>query len=538
MTANMPPLLNANASFGLDVAETPDFPTITDLLREMDRLGVTQALVWNKSAVPHAPSGNQRLLDAWQALPPAERERVIPSLLGAPPMLYERGAMDALVLMMKQYGLRALRAAPLNMGHDVCHLEFLLEKLRRFSPLLAVSIRELRDPSALSALAARFPEMIFMLCDAMWNNMNAVFDIMHRNANVIAETSWMHSEGILSILVKEFGAGRIVFGMGPRSHAGAAIAGLRHAGLKPDEERAIASGNLAALLKVKQPPLRQQSGSKPENSLWQRFLRGEPLGVPVLDIHAHLGTSSRWILPEGDLEQNLRGMIARMDSIGIERSVVFLGSNPLGDNIIEGNAALERVAANHPNRLNGMLYFHPAYAKVMASELDKWFESGFFVGFKILCGYWKIPITDKVFQPVWEYANRCRLPVLIHTWGGGYDAPHCLRDIVRRHPDATFILGHSGGDNQGRAEAEDLARENPNVMLEWCGSFCSNRLWEDTFAALGNQQVVFGTDSAAHSVHWELGRLLSLDVPDETLLPVLSANARAILARRRAKGAS
>ena len=533
MPTTLPPLLNANASFGLDIAETPDFSTISDLLKEMDRLGVAQALAWNKSAVSHAPSGNKRLLDVWQALPPAERERVIPSLLIAPPMLYERGAMDELVLIMKKCGLRALRAAPLNMGHDICHLEFLLEKLRRFSPLLAVSIRELRDPSALSALAARFPEMTFMLCDAMWNNMNAVFDLMRRNINVIAETSWMHSQGILSIMAQEFGAGRIVFGMGPRSHAGAAIAGLRHAGLKPAEERAIARGNLAALLKLKKPPQQQQRGSKPENSLWQRFMRGEPLGVPVLDIHAHLGTSSRWILPESDLDQNVQEMVERMNSIGIERSVVFLGSNLLGDDVFEGNAALERAAANYPDRINGMLYFHPAYAAAMAPKLDRWFESGFFIGFKILCSYWKVPVTDKAFLPAWEYADRCRLPVLIHTWGGGYDAPHCLADIAHRYADATFILGHSGGDDQGRAEAEDLARKNPNVILEWCGSFCSSRLWEDTLAESGNRQVVFGTDSVAHSVHWEIGRLLSLDVPDETLAPVLSANAQSILNRRR-----
>ena len=47
------------------------------------------------------------------------------------------------------------------------------------------------------------------------------------------------------------------------------------------------------------------------------------------------------------------------------------------------------------------------------------------------------------------------------------------REIVARYPDLALILGHSGGTDAGRREAEDLAGEFPNVFLEWCGSFCS-----------------------------------------------------------------
>jgi hypothetical protein len=38
---------------------------------------------------------------------------------------------------------------------------------------------------------------------------------------------------------------------------------------------------------------------------------------------------------------------------------------------------------------------------------------------------------------------------------------------------------------------------------------------------------------AAHGIDWELGRLLSLDVADEVLVPILGANMRRILTRRR-----
>ncbi len=64
--------LNVNGSFGLDIAETPDYPCLDAFLRDMDRLGIVQAIVWNKAAVPHAPSGNRKLVEILRASPAAQ----------------------------------------------------------------------------------------------------------------------------------------------------------------------------------------------------------------------------------------------------------------------------------------------------------------------------------------------------------------------------------------------------------------------------------------------------------------------------------
>jgi predicted TIM-barrel fold metal-dependent hydrolase len=77
-----------------------------------------------------------------------------------------------------------------------------------------------------------------------------------------------------------------------------------------------------------------------------------------------------------------------------------------------------------------------------------------------------------------------------------------------------------------------MALEFPNVFLETCGSFCTTRRWEDTLKSVPVSQVVYGTDAAAHDIHWELGRILSLDVSEEVLVPILGQNMRRILARR------
>lgn len=523
-------LLNANGAIGLNVAETPDYRGIPDILREMDRLGIAQALVWNKSAIPHARGGNRRLLDALQA-DPAARDRIIPSLVVAPAMLYERGAMDDLVCALRETGLRALRALPRSLGYDLSCLEPLLERVAEFKPVLLVSANE--GLGGVLGLAERFPGMPIVVTSAMWPQMGWMFDAMRRRANIYAETSWIHSQGTVELLVREFGVSRVIFGMGPRSHAGAAIAGLARSGLAPAAIRRVARGNMAELLGFPPCDIRMRPAGKAPDSMWSRLLRGERLGIPLIDAHSHLGPSSRWIIEEGDTPRMMEQMLERMDRIGVEKNIVSLGSNPLADDVVKGNEFLEAVTGPHHGRLKGMISFHPAYAAALSAKLDEFFARDFFVGFKILCSYWNVPVTDPAFTPAWEYADRHRLPVLLHTWGGSYDAPRLLAGIARRYPEAIFILGHSGGDDAGRREAEALALENENVVLEWCGSFCSSRLWEDTIKTVGNRRIVFGTDAVFHSIDWELGRLLSLDVSDEALTPILGDNMRAILARRR-----
>jgi len=48
---------------------------------------------------------------------------------------------------------------------------------------------------------------------------------------------------------------------------------------------------------------------------------------------------------------------------------------------------------------------------------------------------------------------------------------------------------------------------------------------------VGKEKVLYGSDTVAHDMAWELSRYLSMPVPDEILLPGLGANMRKILSR-------
>jgi len=221
-----------------------------------------------------------------------------------------------------------------------------------------------------------------------------------------------------------------------------------------------------------------------------------------------------------------------MDAMGIQ-SMIVSDARALMGSCVEGNVQLEERAAQYGSRFLGYLTFNPLYGAALTARFEDFFSREFFVGFKTLCDYWQTPITDERFVPMFEYANKHRLPILSHTWEGTCDRPGMFTEIVQRYPDAAFILGHSGGGDAGRREAEQLALTSPNVHLEWCGSFCSSIPWEETLDKVGTDRVVFGTDAIFHDFAWELGRFLSLDLPFDVIRPILGENMTRILESRR-----
>ena len=52
---------------------------------------------------------------------------------------------------------------------------------------------------------------------------------------------------------------------------------------------------------------------------------------------------------------------------------------------------------------------------------------------------------------------------------------------------------------------------------------------EESLEYIDYKRLVFGTDTVVHDVAWELGRLLSMDLPDEWLTGILGNNMKRIL---------
>ena len=157
--------------------------------------------------------------------------------------------------------------------------------------------------------------------------------------------------------------------------------------------------------------------------------------------------------------------------------------------------------------------------------MDKMFATGFFIGFKTMPGYNGIGLGDERYIPMFEYAKKHDLPILLHTWGA--KDIRSFADVSARWPGVKVILGHSGGLEDGRQECHKVAQDPkyPDLYFEFCGSFFSTVSWKDSLEFIDYRRVLFGTDANLHDAAWELGRLLSEDICDEQLEAILSGNA-------------
>lgn len=531
------PLFNINGNVGLGAYETPEFPAVSDFVAHMDYLGVDRSLLWHVEARDMNPTwGNKRLLREIREA--GAEDRVFPAFVITPACFFEDGALDFLKENLKSGAVRVLRIIPDVSRFPIRQIERVLAELAEFKPLVLWDCRVFSDELAMrdvDYLAATFPNVSFALTQKMWPGFGAILDLMWRHSNVFIDISWAHMRDIIELLRDEFGADRVLYGFGNKGHYGASIAALSHARISREERELIAHGNVERLLGIEplEGKLAKNVPLLERKPLWTKFRSGKALDeVTIIDAHTHTGPHTRgWFLRDIDLETNIKNLVAQMDRNGVNRMIITPESALFGEPV-QGNRDVEKAMEPYLDRFSGYLVFNPRYADTLTPTLDDFFSRRFYVGFKVLPSYWKIPVTDPGYESAWSYADAHRLPILLHTWDDSCNSPAMLTDIVKRFPNAQFLLGHSGGGSRGRAEAERLALDNDNVFLEFCGTFTTPVPFEDSARKVGFDKVVFGTDTGAHDQSWELGRYLSMPLPDEELEPGLATTIEKILKLR------
>lgn len=523
---------SVNGCMGEGAYGSPDFPEPSHLVSHMDYLGVDRCLVWYRQALDFNPVyGNRKLLNIISSKDEYSK-RLIPAFVITPSNFYEYGAISFLMKSFEKGVLRALRIFPCTSRFEMRTLERILAAVSDYGPVVLWSTRDTNGPADYQGfieLAVKFPGIKFILTEAMWGNFNSCVDAMWRAENISIENSWLHMRDTIELLRDEFGLERVLFGMGFKSHYGASISAIEHANITESERSLIYHGNIEKMLGLE--PVEEKLSKEPpilaEKPLWKDLSRGLPLkDIEVIDAHAHTGPTTRgWIRRDIDMKENVSNMVKKMDECGVSMSIVApeisLFSEP-----VSANSEIEEIMFKHPGRFRGYLVFNPLYKDRLIPLLDDYFQRGFFIGFKILAAYWKIPMDDKRYIPVWEYADKKKIPILIHTWGGG--DIRIIENISSFYKRAVFLLGHSGGGG-GRKEAVELAVKNENVFLEFCGSFTTQDDWLDAIRMAGIGKVVFGSDAEGHDLAWELGRFLSIPLPDRELAPALADNFKKIM---------
>ena len=510
---------NLSAKIGIDYC----YNSAAEVLAHMDRLGVYTTVMeyGNGSNSLHL---NRNLLQQIKDLP---RDRVIPGYFLDVGAAYQLGALEKIrQMMIDRPGCIVLE--PKDRKYRLRAIDQVLDQVQDVSTVVlmnAVQFKENGGADDLEYLAKRYPKLSFVIRRVMYSSMPFALDCLRRAENVYLDTSWLHTRNALAMLSRHFGADRLIFSLGPKGNHGAPMAALTFAPLSEEEKDKIRFGNFQRLFGKE---LTQPMPNKVQNSFWTSFVEeGIVPDVPIYDIHTHMGpTGSDWYLENCEFDTQIQAFEEDMERYHIRKIVSSCSGRP---DLLPANEDLAAAVGEKTDRFKGYVRYSPHYGEKYTEEyMAKQFAGDYFVGLKTLPQYMQLDIRDEKYYPLFRYAHEHKLPVLLHCWGGGFGTPRKCAEAAAKWPDAKVILGHSGGNTAGKKESLEIANDPAysNVYFEFCGSFPADFGWKEMLEVIDYRRVLFGTDACLHDIGWELGRLLSEDIPDEQLIAILGGNAQ------------
>ena len=231
-------LFDANVRMGPSGVHGEIALEASDLLAEMDRFGIKQALVAHFAAEEYdAEEGNRalardlhpRLVPAWAALP-------------------DRGFVDKLWALRPAAVRLSFGAKKHNFSPSPWCCGELYESLQERS-ILTIMAREDIEWDSLASLLENFPRLPVLLLEAGYRADRYLFPLFSRYSNLYIDTSTYLAHRQLESFVDRFGAGHLVFGSRlPFYTPGAALAVLASARIPEEAKLAVAGGTLRRLL--------------------------------------------------------------------------------------------------------------------------------------------------------------------------------------------------------------------------------------------------------------------------------------------------
>jgi len=527
--------INLNAQYGFEQARTLPYSSIQQILQNMDKLGIHQTVVEYHGG-PNVLEAARLLLNDLQAIPNWQA-RLIPSFCVDVSVQFQNNGIARLRAMLEDCNPHCIHLNPLQGQYRLRMIDTVLDKIQDLCSVIFIDYNKLPKENAsddLLYLAKRYPQLSFIIRQVMYTGYPFVLDLMLRADNIYIDNSRMHTRGALALFYKHVGPDRVVFSTDTPSNCGAAMAAITFADLPEESKDNIRFGTFLGMFRDEASRKFLQSNCKVipnqvKNSIWTPFVtEGKAPNVEIYDAHAHLGSSgNNWYIADADFESQVNSIAQEMDRLNVKKIV----SSVCGRfDLIQSNLDMENAVKGH-DRFRGYLRYSPLLAEAFTQEyLDSCFARGYFIGLKTLPGYVGVDIRDERYAPMFRYAHEHHLPVLIHSWNADLGSPAKCAEAAARWPNATIIIGHTGGGDAGRAEAEALAKDPryKNVYFEFCGSFTSTRPWEETLKHIDYRRILYGTDSCLHEMAYEMGRLLSADIDDEKLIAILGGNAKAL----------
>ena len=200
----------------------------------------------------------------------------------------------------------------------------------------------------------------------------------------------------------------------------------------------------------------------------------------IIDVHSHA-----WAFPQGFSEDFMRqaqraragkpvDLTVRYEDYAASaadtaKTIVFGGKARLSGLWVEDRFVADYVAAQ-PGKLIGFLSVDPTQDG-WQRELEHGHQELGLRGIKLLPMYAGFSPDDPVLEPLWIYAEKHGLPVLLHMGTTfvaqaplAFTLPRLIEPVAVRHPGVKIILAHLGHPYEGECIA--VIRKHENVFAD------------------------------------------------------------------------
>jgi predicted TIM-barrel fold metal-dependent hydrolase len=262
------------------------------------------------------------------------------------------------------------------------------------------------------------------------------------------------------------------------------------------------------------------------------LLEGGPepvlLRAMIWDLHCHIAT-----VPGRTPDERMVRFIEYADRMGIDRMCIYMGQHwsqdPSPENMREQNDDVIQALSHWHHRAFGFVYLNPKHLEASLAEIDRCIRKGPMVGVKLWVAE---KCSAKELDPIVEAATKLKAVIFQHTWQKvvgllpGESVAEDLAVLAARHPEATFICGHTGGDWEYGIRA---IRPLKNVYTDLAGFDPTAGVTEMAVRELGPERVLFGSDAGGRSFASQLAKVMGADISEEAKKMILGPNLRRLL---------
>jgi uncharacterized protein len=251
-------------------------------------------------------------------------------------------------------------------------------------------------------------------------------------------------------------------------------------------------------------------------------------GTMIWDLHCHItGPGGR------TPEESMARLMAVADRMGIARLVIYMGTrtvvDPAPEELRRQNDQVLQALSHWHDRAFGFVYVNPKHVEASLREIDRCVRDGPMVGLKLwVAARCDCPEADALVRR----AAELKAVVFQHTWikaagnDPGESTPMDLAALAARHPEASLICGHTGGQWELGIRA---VRSLPNVSIGLAGSDPTAGFVEMAVRELGARRVLYGSDVPGRSFASQLAKVTGAEISDQDRRLILGENLKRLL---------